>query len=131
MQSGSLPLWPKLASRNRFIARNSGRQVVETCPTQTVRLPTGTGNHYAAYCGLSSNAERLLAIVAEIGVKKPLYRKELGKASGGDLPDSDCAAPHWNRQPARVTFLPKAVEKFTVSVSGHGTDVMSESSAED
>jgi len=86
---------------------------------------------YAAYCGLSSNAERLLAIVAEIGVKKPLYRKELGKASGGDLPDSDCAAPHWNRQPARVTFLPKAGEKFTVSVSGQGADVMPESSAED
>lgn len=86
---------------------------------------------YAAYCGLTSNAERLLAVVAEIGVKKPLYRKEVGKASGGDLPDSDCAAPHWNRQPVRVTFLPKAVEKFTVSVSGHGTDVMSESSAEE
>jgi hypothetical protein len=86
---------------------------------------------YAAYCGLSSNTERLLAVVAEIGVKKPLYHKELGKASGGDLPDSDCAAPRWNRQPARVTFLPKASEKFTVSVSGHGADVVAESSAEE
>jgi hypothetical protein len=86
---------------------------------------------YAAFCGLSANAERLLAVVAEIGVKKPLYRKELGKASGGDLPDSDCAAPRWNRQPARVTFLPKAAEKFTVSVSGHGADVVAESSTDE
>jgi len=86
---------------------------------------------YAAYCGLTSNAERLLTVVAEIGVKKPLYRKEMGKPSGGGLPDSDCAAPHWDRQPPRVTFLPKAGEKFTVSVSPHGADVMSESSAEE
>ena len=50
--------------------------------------------------------------------------RNLGKASGGDLPDSDCAAPHWDRQPARVTFLPKAGEKFTVNVSGHVADVV-------
>ena len=86
---------------------------------------------YAAYCGLSANSERLLAVVAQIGVRKPLYQKELGKASAGDLPDSDCAAPHWDRQPARVTFLPKAGEKFTLNVSGHVADAAPESSAED
>ena len=86
---------------------------------------------YAAYCGVTSNGERLLAVVAQIGVRKALYRKELGKASGGDLPGSDCAAPHWDRRPARVTFLPKAGEKFTVNVSGHLADVAPESSAEE
>jgi hypothetical protein len=86
---------------------------------------------YAAYCGVSGNAERLLAVVGQIGVKKPLYRKELGKASGGDSPDSDCAAPHWDRQPARVTFLPTAGEKFSVNVSGHVADSPPESSAEE
>ncbi len=86
---------------------------------------------YAAYCGVTSNAERLLAVVAQLGLKKPLYRRELGKASGGDLPDSDCAAPHWDRQPARVTFLPKAGEKFSVTVNGHAADVAPESSAEE
>jgi hypothetical protein len=86
---------------------------------------------YAAYCGATGNGERLLAVVAQLGVKKPLYRKELGKVSGGDMPDSDCAAPHWERRPARVTFLPKAGEKFTVTVSGHVADVAPESSAEE
>jgi hypothetical protein len=38
---------------------------------------------YAAYCGTAGNGERLLAVVAQLGVKKPLYRKEIGKASGG------------------------------------------------
>lgn len=86
---------------------------------------------YAAYCGLSANAERLLAVVAQIGEKKALFRKELGKASGEDHPDSDCAAPHWDRQPARVTFLPKTGEKFSVSVSGHVADAVPESSPEE
>jgi hypothetical protein len=58
----------------------------------------------------------------QIGVKKPLYRKELGKANSGDQPDSDCAAPHWDRQPARVTFLPKVGDKLSVTVRGHFVD---------
>ena len=86
---------------------------------------------YAAYCGVSGNADRLLAVVAQIGVKKPLYHKELGKASAGGLPDSECAAPHWERQPPRVTFLPKAEEKLTVNVSGHLADVAPEPAPED
>jgi hypothetical protein len=86
---------------------------------------------YAAYCGSAANGERILAVVSELGVKKPLYRKELGKASSGDLPDSDCSSPRWERKPARVTFLPRASDKFTVNVIGHVADVVPESSAEE
>jgi len=86
---------------------------------------------YAAYCGTTSTGEHLLAVVAQLGVKKPIYRKELGKASGGDLPDADCALPRWDRKPSRVTFLPKAGEKFTVNVSGHMADVAPEPSTEE
>jgi len=71
---------------------------------------------YAAYCGITENAERLNAVVAQLGIRKAIYRKELAKASGGDLPDSDCDAPHWDRRPPRVTFLPKHGEKLTVNV---------------
>ncbi|MGA2902654.1 MAG: hypothetical protein ABSD98_02395 [Candidatus Korobacteraceae bacterium] len=77
---------------------------------------------YAAYCGITSNGERVNAVVAEIGGKKALFRKELGKAGMGDSSDSNCAAPHWERQPPRVTFLPKAGDKFTVNVSGRFAD---------
>ncbi|HUO61217.1 MAG TPA: hypothetical protein VMU24_11150, partial [Candidatus Acidoferrales bacterium] len=43
---------------------------------------------YVAYCGVSEDGERLYAVVAQWGVKKPLLRKELGKVpeKGGDLP---------------------------------------------
>ncbi len=77
---------------------------------------------YAAYCGIPSSGERVTALVAEIGAKKPLYRKDLGKNTMGDDSDSNCSAPHWDRQPARVTFLPKMSDKFTVTVSGRFVD---------
>jgi hypothetical protein len=81
---------------------------------------------YAAYCGTTANGEKLDAVVVQIGVRKPLYRKELGKANGGDQPDSDCAAPRWERQPARVTFLPKAGDKLSIAVRGHFVDEVSD-----
>jgi hypothetical protein len=77
---------------------------------------------YAAYCGITSNGERVNAVVAEIGGKKPLFHKELGKPSMGDAFDGNCAAPKWERRPARVTFLPKGDDKFTVKVSGRFAD---------
>ena len=86
---------------------------------------------YAAYCGTAGNADKLIAVVFEIGVRKPLYRKDLGKANGGDSPDSDCAPPHWDRQPARVTFLPRNGDKFTVNVSGRYADEAVDSSDDD
>ena len=77
---------------------------------------------YAAYCGTTANGEKLDAVVMQIGVKKPLYRKDLGKANGGEQSDSDCAAPQWDRQPAHVTFLPKVGDKLSVTVRGRFVD---------
>lgn len=62
---------------------------------------------YVAYCGLSGDGEKVYAVVAQIGVKKPLVHKELGRAHGGELPDSECDAPKWQRSPVRVTVAPK------------------------
>ncbi len=86
---------------------------------------------YAAYCGVADNGEKLNGVVAQVGERKPLYRKSLGKASSGELPDSDCAAPEWDRQPPRVTFHPKNAEKVTVSVVGRFADVTPDSSADE
>jgi len=77
---------------------------------------------YAAYCGITSSGEHAVAVVAEIGGRKPLFHKELGKPGMGASPQSDCALPHWERKPARVTFSPSGGEKFTVTVSGRFAD---------
>jgi hypothetical protein len=86
---------------------------------------------YAAYCGITSNGERINAVVAEIGDKKPLFRKELGKPSMGDASDSNCSAPRWERQPPRVTFLPRAGDKFSVNVSGRFADEAPDNDSDD
>jgi hypothetical protein len=86
---------------------------------------------YAAYCGIAGNGEKLDAIVMQIGVKKPLYRKELGKTNGGEQPDSNCATPHWDRQPARVTFLPKAGDKLSVAVKGSFVDELPDNDSDE
>jgi hypothetical protein len=77
---------------------------------------------YAAYCGVSDNGEKLSAVVMQLGRKKPVLRKDLGAASQGDTPDSECDAPTWDKKPTRVTFLPKHGEKQTFSIFGHAWD---------
>jgi len=78
---------------------------------------------YAAYCGISDPGEKVLAVVAQLGRKRPVVRKKIGAARQGDLPDSECAAPKWLRTPARVTFLPKDRPQLSFEVRGHSADV--------
>ena len=84
---------------------------------------------YVAYCGLSDDATRLFAVVAQIGTKKPLLRRELGAANNGDLPDSECGAPDWQRTPTRVTFSTASGQKTTFAIKGHAADIAVDTSA--
>ncbi|HVJ04217.1 MAG TPA: hypothetical protein VM578_00945 [Candidatus Saccharimonadales bacterium] len=77
---------------------------------------------YVAYCGVSDNGEKLSAVVMQLGRKKPVLKKELGTASQGGMPDSECEAPGWEKRPTRVTFLPKHAEKQAFSIFGHAWD---------
>jgi hypothetical protein len=81
---------------------------------------------YIAYCGVSDDGKKLFAIVAELGRRKPILKKPLGEADGDDLPDSECPAPAWQREPVRVTFEPDDSQKLTFSVRGHAVDVVNE-----
>ncbi|HYG97666.1 MAG TPA: hypothetical protein VD837_00935 [Terriglobales bacterium] len=84
---------------------------------------------YVAYCGVSDNGEKLFAIVAQVGVKKPVLKNPLGPATGGELPDSECAPPTWQRQPMRVSFYPKNSKQVTYEVHGRAADVSTEPEA--
>jgi hypothetical protein len=86
---------------------------------------------YVAYCGLSGDAEKVYAVVAQIGVKKPLVRKELGRAHGGDMPDSECDAPIWQRPPVRVTIVPKDGQSVTFAIHRQAAEASPEHEAEE
>jgi hypothetical protein len=94
---------------------------------------------YVAYCGASDNGEKLYAVVAQIGRRKAILRKSLGStaaadtatdSSKNDLPDSECPAPSWQRQPARVTFAPKG-QSFSYSIRGHDAEVLTSADGEE
>ena len=85
---------------------------------------------YVAYCGVSDNGEKLSAVVMQLGRKKPILKKELGAASQGESPDSECDAPTWEKRPTRVTFLPKHSDKQAFSIFGHAWDAASGSDEE-
>lgn len=77
---------------------------------------------YVAYCGLSPDADMLYAVVYKAGDKNALLDRELRRAKGGEQPDSECAAPHWQRDPVRVTFLPAGLQPATFEVKGRVVD---------
>jgi hypothetical protein len=79
---------------------------------------------YVAYCGLSDDASKVYAVVAQIGRKKPILRQKLGDAKAAPVPESECSVPHWERDPIRVTFEPSGGQKQTFQVFGHAVDAM-------
>ena len=79
---------------------------------------------YIAFCGLSDDATKLYAMVAQIGHKKPILKQKLGEAKNAEMPESECATPHWDRDPIRVTFEPVGGQKQSFQIFGHAADAM-------
>jgi hypothetical protein len=76
---------------------------------------------YSAYCGVSEG-QKLYAIVSQLGQRKPVLRTYIGDAKAGDTPDSECAAPVWQKQPVRVTFEPMNGQKRSYSIHGRSSE---------
>jgi hypothetical protein len=134
----SLPAEP--ASQPRWLWQRGGWLLVDrtTGRITQIKLPDFDPTYsdvswyrdYAAYCGLADDGDRVSAVVAQISVRKPLYKKPLEKL-GGELPESICQAPLWQRQPARVTFTPQSGEKQTVEVNGRFADLTPDTPGEE
>lgn len=80
---------------------------------------------YVAYCGLSDDGQKLHAVVVQLGRRKPVLQRDLGRAQDVDLPDAQCAPPRWQRQPARVTFEPAGGAALTFEIRGHAAESVS------
>jgi len=76
---------------------------------------------YAAYCGVT-DGQKLYAVVAQLGQRKPVIRAYISPAKAGDNPDSECAAPVWQKQPVRVTFQPLGGPKRSYSIPGRSNE---------
>ena len=85
---------------------------------------------YVAYCGRSDDGRRLLAVVMQLGRRKPILKKPLDEAVG-DNANAVCSPPEWQRAPTRVSFVSKADQKLTFVVRGHTVEVVSDDDAEE
>jgi len=85
---------------------------------------------YVAYCGVSEDGKGRYAVVAQVGRRKPILKKALGEPAGNHEPDSECPAPAWERNPARVTFQPADSQKVMFSIRGRVVDVATDAEEE-
>lgn len=85
---------------------------------------------YAAYCGISETGERWYAEVAQIGARKAVFRRELGRGDTGSETAENCTVPLWERRPPRVTFSPAGAGRFTVNIRTRQAEEPADNAAE-
>jgi hypothetical protein len=74
---------------------------------------------YAAYCGTATTAKGgLFAVVAQLGARRPVIHKQIGKWPQTTPADPVCKAAKWQRDPMRVTLEPAGAEPMTFAVVG-------------
>ena len=76
---------------------------------------------YAAYCGASDDGSKMYLIVAQLGKRKPILKRES---------QDQCDLTQWERRPIRVTFSGTG-GKSTFLVHGRGAELEAHQSGED
>jgi hypothetical protein len=131
-ESAGTPRWHWQRGGWLLVDRVTGRISQISLPEYDAYYSTASWyRDYVAYCGVSDDGKKLYAIVAQLGRRKPILKKTLGDATGDDMPDSECPAPGWDRQPVRVSFEPDENQKLTYSVRGHVVDVVNDNEDEE
>ncbi len=73
---------------------------------------------YAAYCGVNSTGKHLYAVVAQLGVRRPLVAKALINWTVDDHPTPACAPATWQRRPLQVAFHPTNGDAVSYKIFG-------------
>jgi len=86
---------------------------------------------YVAYCGISDDGKKLFAMVAQVGRRKPILKKDVGEPAADAEPDSECPPPAWERTPMRVTFVPDVDQKVVFSIRNRVVDLVNDAEEAD
>ncbi|HET9086331.1 MAG TPA: hypothetical protein VFN53_02295 [Acidobacteriaceae bacterium] len=86
---------------------------------------------YAAYCGINSVGKQLYAVVTQLGVRRPLIAKPLGKWTADDHPTPACALATWQRQPLQVAFHPTDGGSLNFQIFGLSSALVEEGESAD
>jgi hypothetical protein len=126
------PKWQWQRGGWLLVDRVTGRTSAITLPEfDGVYSAASWYRDYVAYCGVADDGKKTFAIVAQLSRRKPVLRKQISEGPADDAaPDSACAPPQWQRNPARVSFdLPEG--KQTFAVRGRAVDLVSDSESDD
>ncbi len=81
---------------------------------------------YAAYCGVTAAGKSLYAVVAQIGVHKPVLARKLSAYDAENHPWPVCDSPEWQREPLKITFHPNGQEAAGFDLVGGSTVLVEE-----
>jgi hypothetical protein len=74
---------------------------------------------YAAYCGIATTVKGgLVAVVAQLGVRKAVVQKPLGPWPQPSGPHPACARATWQRTPMRATIQPTNGQPLVFDIVG-------------
>ena len=86
---------------------------------------------YAAYCGVATTSKGgLFAVVAQLGARKAVAQRPLGKWPQTDRPLPACQPAQWQRLPIRATLQPTGGEAVTLDIIG-STSIVEEGDNDD
>jgi hypothetical protein len=126
-EGGATPRWEWQRGGWLLVDRGTGRVTQISLPEFDAFYSTASWyRDYVAYCGVTDDGQKLFAMVAQLGRRKPILKKTLGERGAEDAPDSECPAPRWERRPARVTFEPAEKQRLTFTVRGHVVDLVND-----
>ncbi len=76
----------------------------------------------AAYCGIASTAKGgIVAVIAQLGARKPIVQKVLAPWPDPSAPHPACAPAVWQRTPMRATLQLTGGQPVTYDVVGSGS----------
>lgn len=125
----SAPRWQWQRGGWLVVDRLTGRVSALTLPEfDSFYSTAGWYRDYVAYCGVSDDAKKIDAVVAQIGRRKPVLKKLLSNDGVKDdaAPDSACSTPVWQRNPARVRFEAAGAQKQTFAIRGQVVDLVND-----
>ena len=86
---------------------------------------------YAAYCGIATTAKGgLVAVVAQLGARKPIVQKIIAPWPQAAPAHPVCAPATWQRTPIRATITPTGGQPLTFDIVGT-TSLVEENEASD
>jgi len=85
---------------------------------------------YAAYCGATASHKSLFAVVAQVGVRKPILAKKLSVYEADNHPWPICGSPEWQREPLHITFHPTGRDAAGFDLAGGSAVLVEEDEAE-